>query len=93
MDVNNSGPSDLHLHLLFEDFGGMGPPLNLALSADAIIVPANSGWQAVSFDVTPGGLIQGLFGTVSGALMGRTRFGFFTTLMPNSVVLMWARPW
>ena len=83
MDVNNSGPSDLSLRLLFEDFGGIGPPLNLALSANAVFVPANSGWQTISFDVTPGGLIPGLFGTVSGALMGANTIRLFHNPQPE----------
>jgi hypothetical protein len=69
MDVNNFGPSDLNLRLLFEDFGGLGPPLNLALSAEAVLVPAGSGWQTVSFAITSDSLIPGIFGSVNGALM------------------------
>ena len=83
MDVNNSGPSDLSLRLLFEDFGGMGPPLNLALSADAVFVPANSGWQSIAFDVTSGGLIPGIFGSVSGALTGTDTIRIFHNPAPE----------
>jgi PEP-CTERM motif len=69
MDVNNFGPSDLYLRLLFEDFGAVpGPPLNLALSAQAISVPAGSGWTTAFFPITPADLIVETFGTAIGAL-------------------------
>ena len=68
MDVKNFGPDDLHLRLLFEDFAGAGPPANLALSKVAVIVPAGSEWQSVSFALTPDALIPGIFGSVAGAL-------------------------
>ena len=68
MDVNNFGPAELSLRLLFEDFQGFGPPVNLALSRDAVVVPAGSGWMRVRFDVSPGALLPGVFGTVEGAL-------------------------
>jgi hypothetical protein len=42
MSVNNFGPDDLYLRLLFEDFEGPGPPANLALTARPIVVPAGS---------------------------------------------------
>jgi hypothetical protein len=83
MDVINFGPADLHLRLLFEDFDGMGPPLNLALSADAVFVPAGSGWQTVSFDVTPGALVPGVFGTVNGALMSADTLRLFHNPEPE----------
>jgi hypothetical protein len=69
MDVNNFGPEDLHLRLLFEDFDGPGPPVNMALSTVAVIVPAGSGWISVVFPTTPGDLTQTPLGTVTGALM------------------------
>ncbi|RPI47509.1 MAG: hypothetical protein EHM59_04180, partial [Betaproteobacteria bacterium] len=48
MDVFNFGPSDLSLRLLFLDFEAMNP-VNMALSADAMFVPAGSGWIRISF--------------------------------------------
>ncbi len=70
MNVNNTGPTDVHLRLLFEDFSAVPntPPSNLALSANATIVPAGSGWMRIAFDVSPSGLISNVFGTVNGAL-------------------------
>lgn len=68
MDVNNSGPDEAHLRLLFEDFGdGGGPPVNLALSATAIAVPAGSGWRHVVFAITADELMA-VTGTANGAL-------------------------
>jgi hypothetical protein len=68
MNVNNFGPEDLHLRLLFETFTAPGPPTNLALSADAIFVPAGSGWMTVDFPITPDDLVVETLGTVIGAL-------------------------
>jgi hypothetical protein len=67
MDVNNFGPEDLVLRLLFEDFDAPGPPANLALTLADIVVPAGSGWMQVVFDLSPANLM-GLLGTVEGAL-------------------------
>lgn len=66
MDVNNFGPDDVYARLLFEDFAGAGPPVNLALT-DAVLVPAGSGWQRVAFSIQESNLIA-LIGTASGAL-------------------------
>jgi hypothetical protein len=68
MDVNNFGPNDLHLRLLFEDFDGPGPPVNLALSANSVHIPAGSGWITISFPITQADLTPGGIGTVAGAL-------------------------
>lgn len=69
MDVSNFGPDDLHLRLLLEDLPDEpGPPLNLALSADAIVVPAGSGWRTIEFPIAPADLLPGGIGTVAGAL-------------------------
>jgi hypothetical protein len=68
MAVNNFGPDDLFLRLLFEDFAGAGPPVNLALSAQAVFVPAGSGWRTVTFPIAPADLVAGGIGTVLGAL-------------------------
>jgi hypothetical protein len=68
MNVNNFGPDDLYLRLLFEDFEGVGPPANLALTATPVFVPAGSGWTTVVFDISPDALVVETFGTVLGAL-------------------------
>lgn len=52
MDVNNFGPQDVFLRLLLEDFDGVGPPVNLALT-DAAFVPAGSGWTMIQFALAP----------------------------------------
>jgi hypothetical protein len=67
MDVNNFGPDDLVLRLLFEDFDGPGPPTNLALTLANVVVPAGSGWTNVIFDLSSSNLAA-LLGTVNGAL-------------------------
>ena len=69
MDVNNFGPADLHLRLLLEDLPDEpGPPLNLALSADAVFIPAGSGWRTIEFPIAAADLLPGGIGTVAGAL-------------------------
>ena len=68
MDVNNFGPDELVLRLLFEDFDGPGPPANLAMTLANVVVPAGSGWMNVVFDLAPANLVAGVLGTVEGAL-------------------------
>jgi PEP-CTERM motif len=70
MNLYNFGPSDLYLRLLFEDLppASGSPPINLALSAQAVFVPANSGWMTAYFPITPADLIMETYGTVTGAL-------------------------
>jgi hypothetical protein len=68
MDVNNFGPAEVILRLLLEDFEGSGPPENLALTVAGVVVPANSGWMSVAFDLSPANLTVETFGTVLGAL-------------------------
>jgi hypothetical protein len=68
MDVNNFGPDDLVLRLLFEDFDAPGPPANLAMTLADVLVPAGSGWMNVVFDLAPANLVAGVLGTVEGAL-------------------------
>jgi hypothetical protein len=84
MDVNNFGPADLALRLLFEDFGpAPGPPLNLALSADPVLLPANSGWRTVVFPIAPPDLAAGTFGTVTGALSDTDTLRIFHNPAPE----------
>jgi hypothetical protein len=68
MAVNNFGPDELVLRLLFEDFDAPGPPANLALTLADIVVPAGSGWTNIVFDLSAANLAQAGFGTVEGAL-------------------------
>jgi hypothetical protein len=68
MDVNNFGPDDLVLRLLFETFGpAPGPPTDLAVTVADVVVPAGSGWVPVVFDLSAANL-SALAGTVNGAL-------------------------
>jgi hypothetical protein len=83
MDVNNFGPDDLFLRLLFEDFDMPGPPANLALSANAIFVPANSGWMTILFPISPSDLVVDTFGTVTGALMETDTLRIFHNPQPT----------
>ena len=66
MAVNNFGPEEVHLRLLFEDFEA-GVPENLVLSAGAIVVPAGSGWTTVDFPITAADLVAQT-GSIAGAL-------------------------
>jgi hypothetical protein len=66
MAVQNFGPDDLHLRLVFVD-GDAAAPLNVALSTEPVIVPAGSGWRAIQFDVSPGSFTAAL-GSVAPAL-------------------------
>jgi hypothetical protein len=67
MDLNNFGPTDLDLRLLFEDFAGLPPPVNLALSTEPVSLQAGSGWVTVTFPIHPGALTAP-FGTAAAAL-------------------------
>lgn len=68
MDVNNFGPGDLVVRLLFENFGpAPGPPTDLAVTLADVTVPAGSGWIPIVFDLSPGNL-GAVVGTVGGAL-------------------------
>lgn len=66
MDVNNFGPDDVYVRLLFEDFAGGGPPVNLALT-DAVLLSAGSGWRKAVFSIQPS-VLTALIGTAAGAL-------------------------
>jgi hypothetical protein len=69
MNVNNFGPEALDLRLFFEDLSpGFGPPVNQALSASAVHVPASSGWTTIVFPITAADLVP-VLGTVTDALM------------------------
>jgi hypothetical protein len=67
MDVNNFGPDEVTLRLLFEDFDAPGPPANLVTTLTDIVVPANSGWMSIVFDLSAANLIA-LLGSVDEAL-------------------------
>jgi hypothetical protein len=69
MDVNNVGPDDVVLRLLFENFPMMGvTPTDVALTETGVFVPANSGWMTISFDLSLSNIISAGLGTNVGAL-------------------------
>jgi hypothetical protein len=76
MQVNNFGPADLALRLLFADPTASAPPTNQAISTAAVSVPAGSGWTQVVFPIAAGDL-TGLLGTVEAALSGVTEMRLF----------------
>ena len=68
MDVNNFGPDDLTLRLLFVNFADTpGPPTDVAWTVDPVFVPAGSGWNDVLFSLSLANLFAPI-GTVAGAL-------------------------
>lgn len=75
MDVNNLGSTDLNLRLLFED-PTVGPPDNIAISTDSILVLAGSGWRTVDFPISPAFLSPEL-GSVIDALANTTILRIF----------------
>jgi hypothetical protein len=70
MDVNNFGPDDLVLRLLFVNFpAAPGPPTDVAWTLAPVIVPSGSGWNPVLFSLSAANLFAPpVFGTVAGAL-------------------------
>jgi hypothetical protein len=75
MDVNNFGNEDLALRLLLSD-PMFGPPTNIAVSSDAVLVPAGSGWLSVDFLVDASNLTA-LLGDTNSALSGATELRLF----------------
>ena len=68
MDVNNFGPDDVVLRLLFVNFpNAPGPPTDVAWTLAPVIVPSGSGWTDVLFSLSAANLFAP-FGTVAGAL-------------------------
>ena len=70
VSANNFSNTDLFLRLVFED-PTVGPPMNIAYSADALFLPAGSGWTTLVFPVQPAFLSAGL-GDVETALQNTT---------------------
>jgi hypothetical protein len=65
-DVNNFGPSELSLRLMIAD--GTGQFFNnAAISAQAVVVPAGSGWVTVAFPISVADLVA-VQGSVASAL-------------------------
>lgn len=78
MDVNNFGTTDLFLRVMFVQFGPMGP-MSAAFSTEPVYVPGGSGWQNVTFNVSPSALtaIPMLPGSVLDALSSADEFRLF----------------
>lgn len=74
MDVNNLGPTTMHLRLLFEKVGQFGPS-DVAMTS-AVLVPTFSGWQQIGWDIQPGDLTA-LLGTAENALSDATVIRLF----------------
>jgi hypothetical protein len=81
MDVNNFGPDDLFLRLLFAD-PTSGPPSNITISLASVFVPAGSGWTSVVFPIGPSALLA-LLGTTNAALSGATELRIFHNPNPD----------
>jgi len=82
MDVNNFGPDDLTLRLLFVNFGETpGPPTDFAWTLDPVFVPAGSGWTDVLFSLSSANLFAPV-GTVAGALADVDELRIFHNLIP-----------
>jgi hypothetical protein len=68
MDVNNFGASDLVLRLLFVNFpDNPGPPTDIAWTLSPVVVPANSGWFSIEFNLSVTNLFAPV-GSPGGAL-------------------------
>ena len=68
MDVNNFGPNEVVLRLLFVNFpDAPGPPTDVAWTLAPVVVPSGSDWNMVGFSLDPSNLFAP-FGTVFGAL-------------------------
>jgi hypothetical protein len=79
MQVANLGDTELHLRLLFAD-PVLGPPSNLAIT-DAVVLPAGSGWQSITFAVSPADLIA-LQGDVTTLLAATAELRIFHGVEP-----------
>jgi hypothetical protein len=81
MDVNNFGPSDLVLRLLFVNFPVAGPPTDVAWTLAPVAVPAGSGWTSVAFDLSGANLFAP-FGSVAGAIGDVNEMRIFHNTVP-----------
>ncbi len=82
MDVNNFGPDDLVLRLLFVNFPDPpGFPTDIAWTLAPVEVPAGSGWTSVLFSLDPANLFAP-FGTVAGALGDADELRIFHNPVP-----------
>jgi hypothetical protein len=84
MDVSNLGDTDVFLRLLFVEFGMMGP-VNAAFTSNAVLIPANSDWTTIAFDVSPAALIA-ILGSATGALANASELRIFHNPDPAFIV-------
>lgn len=82
MDVMNAGPADVFLRLLFESFTQPGPPTALALSQNAVFVPAGTGWTHIVLPIDPASLTAPI-GTVQAALSNTSVMRIFSNPNPT----------
>jgi hypothetical protein len=75
MDVQNLGPTELDLRLLFADPLN-GPPQNEAISSVPVHLFPGSGWTKVTFPILPSDLTA-VEGSVGEALMNTTEFRIY----------------
>lgn len=83
VDAANFGTSDVFLRMLFVNLPRdpatgipLGPPLGVASSANAVLLPAGSGWTTLTFSLAPGDVVP-LLGPLDAALGGATEVRFF----------------
>lgn len=82
MDLRNAGNSDLAVRLLFETLPPLGPPVNVAVTNFAAILPAGGEWQSVFFPLGPDALTA-LLGSVGGALAQTSVLRIFHSPTPD----------
>ena len=83
MDVNNFGPEELALRLLFVNFAEPGGfPTDVAWTLAPVIVPSGSGWDDVLFSLSLANLFAP-FGTVAGALADVDEMRLFHNPQPS----------
>ena len=74
-DVNNFGPDDVHLRLLFVEFGPEDV-VNAAITTAAVHLMAGSGWQSFAFDITAADLTP-IIGSADAVLANTHELRFF----------------
>ena len=81
LDANNLGATDLSIRLLFADPMG-GPPADVAVTSQALLLPAGSGWVHASFLIDPADLVA-VLGSASAALANATEMRIFHNPAPD----------
>ena len=80
VDLANFGTTDLYIRFLWAEFGAMGP-VNAAATNDVAFLPAGSGWQSFTFDLSPASLAT-LIGSAEGALSNAQELRLFHNPVP-----------